>query len=52
MPKDDERQIDNLEEEYIEPSDVITPQKNAGENSKQNADANKLNLEDIRTAGF
>ncbi len=52
MSKDDQRPIDNLEEEFIEPSESITVEKNASEDSEQNMDSSTLNLEDIRTAGF
>lgn len=50
MTKDDPRPVDNIEEEFIESSESIAPEKNSFENSEQNSDS--LNLEDIRTAGF
>lgn len=50
MSKDDQRPIDNLEEEFVEPSESIIAEKNSNQDSEQSSDA--LNLEDIRTAGF
>ena len=52
MTKDDPRPVDNIAEEFIEPSESIASEKNSFENSEQNSDSNTLNLEDIRTAGF
>lgn len=52
MSKDDQRPIDNLNEEYIEPSESVSSGKSASEDSEQDQDSNTLNLEDIRTAGF
>lgn len=52
MSKDDLQPIDSLEEEYSDPSESMTSEKKPNSGSEQNSDADKLNLEDIRTAGF
>lgn len=52
MTKDDPRPVDNIEEEFSEPLESIASEKNSFESSEQDSESNKLNLEDIRTAGF
>ncbi len=52
MSKDDQRPIDSLEEEYSDASESITLEKKSDGESEQSSDSDKLNLEDIRTAGF
>ncbi len=52
MSKDDQRPIDSLEEEYSNTSESMTSGKKSDETTEQDSDTDRLNLEDIRTAGF
>ncbi|MDW3096276.1 MAG: hypothetical protein R8G33_11430 [Gammaproteobacteria bacterium] len=52
MSKEDQRPVDSLEEEYSDSSESITSAKKTDEEPGLNSDSDKLNLEDIRTAGF
>jgi hypothetical protein len=52
MSKEDQQPIDNLEEEYIKPSEYIASAKISSGDSEESPDSNTPNLEDIRTAGL
>lgn len=52
MSKEDQQPIDNLEEEFIEPSEYLATGKAPLADSEESSDATTPNLEDIRTAGL